>query len=65
MYDRPTISNQNQELNHTGNVSFILDSERRLVVLALRDLLSNKKSLIIIRNGPHVKIGINNKELEL
>ena len=43
--NRPTIYNQNHGPNLTGNISLTLDSKRWLVVLALRVLLSNKKSL--------------------
>ena len=43
--NRPTIYNQSQGPNTTGNISLALYSKRRLVVLALRILLSNKKSL--------------------
>ena len=38
----------------------MLDSKRQLVVLMLRVLSINKKSLIIIRNGAHAKSGISN-----
>ena len=40
-----TIYNQSQGPNPTGNISLVLNFKRRLVVLALRVLLSNKKSL--------------------
>ena len=57
--NRTTIYNQNQRPNLTGNISLTLDSKRRLVVLALRILLSNKKSLEIAYMSK-MELGIRN-----
>ena len=43
--NRTTIYNQSQGPNPTGNILHMLDSKRRLVVLMLCILLSNKKSV--------------------
>ena len=43
--NRPTIYNQNQGPNPTGNISLELNSKRWLMVLVLCVLLSNKKSI--------------------
>ena len=43
--NKTTIYNQSQEPNLTGNILLALNSKRRLMVLVLSVLLSNKKSL--------------------
>ena len=53
------IYNKNQEPNQTGNISLTLDSKRRLVVLVLWVLLSNKNSLETAQ-VPKMEIGIRN-----
>ena len=56
--DLYTIYKQNQEPNPTGNVSLTLDSKRRLVVLALRVLLTNKS--LDLANVQRMELGIRN-----
>ena len=51
------MNNQNQEPKPTGNVLLTLDSKRQLVVLALRVLISNKKSLKMA-HVPKTELGI-------
>ena len=48
LHQEPT---QNCEPNPTGKVPVTLNSNRLFAILALGVLLSNKKSLIKIRNG--------------
>ena len=54
-----SIWSQNQEPNPTGNISLTLDFKRRLVVLALLVLLSNKKSLEMA-HVPKIELGKRN-----
>ena len=50
--NRPTIYNQSQAPNQTGNFSLTLNSNKQLVVLALRVLLSNKTKSHNMLNVP-------------
>ena len=53
------IYNQNQETNPTGNISLTLHSKRQPVVLALRILVSNKKSLEMV-HVPKMELELRN-----
>ena len=54
------IYNQKQRPKSTGNILLMLHSNRWLVVFILCILLSNKKSIIKVRNSKHAKNGKRN-----
>ena len=56
---RTTIYSQSQGPNLTGSISLTLDSKRWLMVLVLRVLLSNKKSLEMA-HMPIMELGMRN-----